>query len=207
MRLSRFPGVETLPNCLFWRCGCFLGWEPHLSPVDPCTEWVRMPRTDTPVFCLPCFMGGAPEEGGLSFMGPQGHLASSLSLGSLNPLLGSLEGLPWEPGDLMPPKSEGGRCQRRPSCFRTGFLDPHHPWGVLRTDTLPCDQPGLALCPGDWCPVPGSRHREGLEGPMAQPVHVPTPPCKPPAESVSAWRGLLVGAGGFRVHDRAEAEQ
>lgn len=83
-------------------------------------------------------------------MGPQARLAPSLSLGSLNPFLGSLEGLPWEPGDLMLPKSEGGRCQRRPSCFRTGFLDPHHPWGVLRTDTLPCGQPGLALCPGDW---------------------------------------------------------
>lgn len=144
MRLSRFPGVETLPNCLSWRCGCFLGYEPHPSPVDPCTEWVRMPRTDTPVSCLPCSMGGAPEEG------PQAHLAPSLSLGSLNPFLGSLEGLPWEPGDLMLPKSEGGRCQRRPSCFRTGFLDPHHPWGVLRTDTLPCGQPGLALYPGDW---------------------------------------------------------
>ena len=125
-----------------------------------------------PIFGLPCFIGGASEEGGL-FHGPQAHLASSL-LGFPEPLLRIFRG--------EDPRGSGATQVRRRRLSREALLPQDQnflftsPRGAptLSCIRLPCGQSGLALCPGDWCPDPSSYHKqEGLTGPMVLLVHVP----------------------------------
>lgn len=125
MRVNRIAGIETI--FLSWKQGCSPSHVTASFPV--CPSWSS---PDSPSSVSPASGGGDSDEG-LSLAAPLRSAQIPGSLGLLavwfpERLLRTSGGAAPGARDLVLPKSGGKGWQQRPSCFRIGFLDQHHPW-------------------------------------------------------------------------------